>query len=126
MNSAPPLNSVPLRRLLRRHGNLGYLLVGFYLAGYWLYHFKRRQTIAILTLAMAAGAFTFWTGPYRLSHGNTQAPTGIRAAYKITDLGIVSGYEYSFGEAINNKGQVAGDIADEEFDTHARLFPLRQ
>ncbi len=60
MNSVPFLNSVPLRRLLRRHGNIGYLVVGLYLAGYWLYHFKRRPTLAVLTLAMAAGAFTLW------------------------------------------------------------------
>lgn len=116
MNSVPFLNSVPLRRLLRRHGNLGYLVVGLYLAGYWLYHFKRRQTVAVLTLAMAAGIFTLWTGPYRLSQGGTQTQVDIRAAYSITDLGVVSGYEYSFADKVNNKGQVAGEITDEEFE----------
>lgn len=116
MNSVPFLNSVPLRRLLRKHGNLGYLVVGLYLTGYWLYHFKRRPTITVLTLAMAAGLFTLWTGPHRCSRGGTQAQANIRAAYSIADLGVVSGYDYSFADKVNNKGQVSGEITDEEFE----------
>ena len=116
MNSVPFLNSVPLRKLLRKHGNVGYLVVGLYLTGYWLYHFKRRQTLTVLTLAMAAGIFTLWTGPYRLLHGGTQTPSDIRAAYSIADLGVVSSYDYSFADKVNNKGQVSGEITDKEFE----------
>ena len=116
MNSVPFLNSVPLRRLLRKHGNIGYLVVGLYLTGYWLYHFKRRPTIAVLTLAMAAGAFTLWPVTCHLTRGGNLTQPGTRAAYSITDLGVVSGYEYSFADKVNNKGQVSGEITDEEFE----------
>ena len=116
MNSVPFLNSIPLRRLLRKHGNIGYLVVGLYLAGYWLYHFKRRPTIAALTLAMAAGIFTLRPVTCHLTRGGNLTQPGTRAAYSITDLGVVSGYEYSFADKVNNKGQVTGVITDEEFE----------
>lgn len=122
------MNSRPLRKLIRKYGALGYVVVGGYLLGYWLFHFKRKQTAVVLALLVLAASAAL-----RL---NTSVPSGdmeytligreaVRTnaqSYTITDLGVVSGYAYSFGQHINAKGQTAGVLSDEEFEKMHSFF----
>ena len=110
------MNSVPLRRLIQKYGNTGYLLVGLCLAGHWLFRVKRRQTVAALTLTLLAASLMLWNAPHPTHTLN------VAQAYTITDLGVVSGYEYSFGGGVNAKGQTAGILADKDFEKLSGFF----
>ncbi len=125
------MNSLPLRKLIRKHGALGYLAVGCYLLGYWLFHFKRRQTALILTLLALAYASVTWMAlriadadfdpSYMRQCQKGMMPTDPQS-YTITDLGVVSGYTYSFGRNINAKGQTAGTLSDKDFEKRHAFF----
>jgi probable HAF family extracellular repeat protein len=109
------MNSVPLRRLIQKYGSVGYLLVGLYLAGHWLIRLKRRQTVTALALTLLASSLMLWIAP-TLFHAPNGGNLSVAQAYTITDLGIVSGYDYSFGGSVNAKGQTSGFLADKEFE----------
>ena len=123
MNSS--MNSLPLRKLIRKYGNLGYLVAGCWLLGCWLFQVKRRQMTAAIALALLAGSGAFWLNmrqkPFTdmectLIGRDAETARTDAASYTVTDLGVISGYDYSFGQKINAKGQTTGFVADDEFE----------
>ena len=115
------MNSVPLRRLIQKYGSVGYALVGLYLLGYWLFHFKRRQTAAVLALTVLTSPLLLWNAS-RMPCTSNGGTGSIAQSYTVTDLGVLSGYEYSFGGGVNAKGQTCGLLADKEFEKLSGFF----
>jgi len=110
------MNTLALRRLIRQYGALGYLMVGSMLLTEWLFRTRRREMVVVLLLAVL-GINYATVRLLNVCIESLEAQSGhIAQAYEITDLGVLPGYEYSFGYGINNKGQAVGLLADEEFE----------
>ena len=109
------MNSVPLRRWIGKYGSAGYALAGLYMLGHWLFQCKRRQTATVLALTALASSFLILN---IARHAGTLAEGGQTVAqkYVVTDLGVASGYEYSYGGGVNAKGQTSGILSDKEFE----------
>ncbi len=100
------MNSLWLRRLIRRHDTLGHLVAGLFLIGYYLLVRKRKAMLIWLSVLMPL-LLLVWSqslAAWRVHRSLTNGP----ANYKVTDLGTLRGVEVVVPTSVNSNNQVVG------------------
>jgi probable HAF family extracellular repeat protein len=111
------MNTLWLRRLIRKHDTLGHIVAGFYLLGHYLLVRRRNLTLSALVVTCAASAAAI-----SLLHRSASRPAydgqlfAGPTAYKIVDLGALRGAEFMVPYGVNSDNQVVG-LAVMENDT---------
>src|SRR5579871_5451294 len=102
------MNTLWLRRLIRKHDTLGHIVAGFYLLGYYLLVRRRSLTLSALVVACAASAAGI-SLLYRSAVYPTQFQCDLGygpSAYKIVDLGVPRGADFIVPLGVNSDNKV--------------------
>jgi probable HAF family extracellular repeat protein len=117
------MNTLWLRRLIKKHDTLGHLVAGFVLLAHYLFVRRRNFTLSALIAACAASA----AGISLLHRAEPKIACSCAidagpAAYKIVDLGTMRGAQFVAPYGVNSQNQVVGAALMENDDIHAFIW----
>jgi probable HAF family extracellular repeat protein len=118
------MNTLWLRRLIRKHDTLGHLVAGLFLLAHYLLVRKRNLTLATLAAVCAASAagLSLLHRDLRAAKSDCPAVETGPTAYKIIDLGAPRGAEVVLPLGVNGDNQVVGGVLMQDDTIHAFLW----
>jgi probable HAF family extracellular repeat protein len=112
------MNTLWLRRLIRKNDDLGHAVAGLFLISYYLFVRRRVPTLAALFVGLAVTCWALKHEPL-CSVNSVAVPT---ASYTVQEITAPSNVFYVYPVAVNSSGMVAGFILTEGFDFHPFLW----
>ena len=111
------MNTLWLRRLIRKNDDLGHAIAGLFLLTHYLFVRRRVPTLTTLLIGLAV---TGWALHHVPSSSVSIAP--MTAAVKVQEVTAPASVLYTFPTAVNSSGQVVGEVINQNFFARAFLW----